>query len=198
MRTMPRAATATIGAAPPVNLPPGTRLRSLTAHGDRRGWLVEAFRAEWEPDVAGAQVNVSSSAPGVLRGSHVHGRHTDYFVLASGAATVGLKDLRRASPAFGRTWLVGLEAQRPEALIVPAGVLHGLYFPVQSLLVSIESETYDPTEEIRCRWDDPQLAIPWPFRDPILSDNDRRAGAFAEVMRALEPWQASFRIPAPG
>src|SRR5436309_14843939 len=89
MRTMPRAATATIGAAPPVNLPPGTRLRSLTAHGDRRGWLVEAFRAEWEPDVAGAQVNVSSSAPGVLRGSHVHGRHTDYFVLASGAATVG-------------------------------------------------------------------------------------------------------------
>ena len=62
-----------------MNLPPGTRLRSLTAHADRRGWLFEAFRAEWEPDVAGAQVNVSSSAPGVLRGSHVHGRHTDYF-----------------------------------------------------------------------------------------------------------------------
>src|SRR5438128_10063524 len=115
MRTMPWAATATIGAAPPVNLPPGTRLRSLTAHGDRRGWLFEAFRAEWEPDVAGAQVNVSSSAPGVLRRSPVHGRHTAYLVLASAAATVGLKALRRASPAFGRTWLVGPHRPRPRA-----------------------------------------------------------------------------------
>src|SRR5437764_1129434 len=103
MRTMPRAATATIGAAPPVNLPPGTRLRSLTAHGDRRGWLVEAFRAEWEPDVAGAQVNVSSSAPGVLRGSHVHGRHTDYFVLAPGPRlTLGLRSVPPTARGPGR------------------------------------------------------------------------------------------------
>ena len=156
------------------------------------------FRAEWEPDVAGAQVNVSSSVPGSLRGTHVHGRHTDYFVLAAGAAAIGLKDLRRASPAFGRTWLVELDARRPEALIVPAGVLHGLYFPVQSLLVSVESDPYDPAEEIRCHWDDPQLAIPWPFHDPILSNDDRRAGAFADMMRALERWQASFRISAGG
>ena len=177
------------------SLPPGVRLRPLLPNPDRRGWLVEAFRAEWEPDVVGAQVNLSSSAPGVLRGSHVHGRHTDYFVLAAGAVTVGLKDLRRMSPAFGDTSLVSLGAECREALIVPPGVLHGLYFDVASLLVSVESETYDPTEEIRCRWDDPQLAIPWPFRAPILSDDDRRAGTFAEAMRALEPWQASFRIP---
>src|SRR2546427_12275186 len=122
MRTMPRAATATIGAAPPVNLPPGTRLRSLTAHGDRRGWLVEAFRAEWEPDDAGAQVNVSSSAQGVLRGSHVHGRHTDYFVLASGAPTVGLNDLRRLPPAFCPTRLLPRLTQRPHPLIDALGV----------------------------------------------------------------------------
>jgi len=177
-----------------VILAPGIRLRPLTVHGDRRGWLFEAFRAEWEADVAGAQVNVSSSAPGVLRGSHVHGRHTDYFVLAAGAAIVGLKDLRRASPVFGRTWLVPLDAQRPEALIVPPGVLHGLYFRVQSLLVSVESHFYDPTEEIRCRWDDPELAIPWPFRHPILSDNDSCAPTFAHAMRALEPWQRCFEI----
>jgi dTDP-4-dehydrorhamnose 3,5-epimerase len=179
-----------------VNLPPGVHLRRLAPHPDRRGWLVEAFRAEWEPNFASAQVNLSSSAPGVLRGSHVHGRHTDYFVLAAGAATVGLKDLRWKSPTFGHTWLVRLEAERPEALIVPPGVLHGLYFAVPSLLVSVESEPYDPTEEIRCRWDDSQLGIAWPFAAPILSDDDRRAVSFAEAMRALEPWQASFRIAA--
>jgi len=167
----------------------------LTPHPDRRGWLVEAFRAEWEPGVAGAQVNVSSSAPRVLRGSHVHIRHTDYFVLAAGTVAIGLKDLRQASPTFGRTWIVDLDARRPEALVVPPGVLHGLYFPVRSLLVSVESDPYDPTEEIRCRWDDPALAIAWPFRAPILSDNDRRAGTFAAAMRALEPWQTSFDVP---
>jgi dTDP-4-dehydrorhamnose 3,5-epimerase len=177
-----------------LNLPPGTTLRSLTPHPDRRGWLMEAFREQWAPGHAGAQVNVTWSRAGALRGSHVHCRHADYFVVAQGRALVGLKDLRRRSPAYGGTALVELRAEAPQALLVPTGVLHGLYFPVDSLLVTVESHPYDPEEEVRCRWDDPALGIPWPFREAILSDADRDAQSFDSLMRAIEPWQERLRL----
>jgi dTDP-4-dehydrorhamnose 3,5-epimerase len=177
-----------------VNLPPGATLRNLRANPDRRGWLMEAFRAEWTSGLAGAQVNVTWSRAGSLRGSHVHHRHADYFVLAQGRSIIGLKDLRRRSAAFGSVHLIELHAESPRALAVPPGVLHGLYFPVDSLLVTVESHAYDPDEELRCRWDDPELGIPWPFRDAILSDADRDAQSFAELMRAIEPWQERFRL----
>jgi dTDP-4-dehydrorhamnose 3,5-epimerase len=177
-----------------MTLPPGTTLRTLTMHPDRRGWLFEAFRQEWVPDLPGAQVNVMWSRAGVMRGSHVHGRHADYFVLAQGKALVGLKDLRKRSPAYGLAAIVEMSADAPQALIVPPGVLHGMYFPTDSVLVTVESETYDPGEEVRCRWNDPELAIPWPFSEAVLSDSDRGAPSYADMMRRIEPWQAGFAV----
>ncbi|MEX2221184.1 MAG: dTDP-4-dehydrorhamnose 3,5-epimerase family protein [Candidatus Rokuibacteriota bacterium] len=173
-------------------LPPGVRLRPLEPHHDRRGWLVEAFRESWAPGVEGAQVNLTWSRAGTLRGSHVHGEHTDYFVLASGRSKVGIRDVRKRSAAFGMTAVVELSSESPSAMIVPPGVLHGLYFPVDSILLTVESRVYDPEEEIRCRWDDPELEIPWPFAAPILSDADRVAQSYREMMAAIEPWQSRY------
>ena len=78
-----------------MTLPLGVRIWPLEPHHDRRGWLVEAFRESWAPGVEGAQVNITWSRAGTLRGSHVHGKHTDYFVLASGRAAVGIRDVRK-------------------------------------------------------------------------------------------------------
>jgi dTDP-4-dehydrorhamnose 3,5-epimerase len=174
--------------------PLGVRIRPLEPHYDRRGWLVEAFRESWAPGVEGAQVNITWSRAGTLRGSHVHGKHTDYFVLASGRAAVGIRDVRKRSPTFGITALVELSSESPSAMTVPPGVLHGLYFPVDSILLTVESRVYDPVEEVRCQWDDPELEIPWPFSSPILSDGDRGAQSYREMMAALEPWQDLYSI----
>lgn len=177
-----------------MTLPSGVQIRPLTPHQDRRGWLVEAFRDSWAPGVGNAQVNLTWSRAGTLRGSHVHGVHTDYFVLASGRVTVGIRDLRKRSPSFGMTALAELTGDSPSAMTVPPGVLHGLYFPLDSLLLTVESHVYDPAEEIRCRWNDPDLAIPWPFADPILSDADRGAQSYRELMATIEPWQDAYPI----
>jgi dTDP-4-dehydrorhamnose 3,5-epimerase len=177
-----------------VTLPPGVRIRPLEPHHDRRGWLVEAFRESWEPGVEGAQVNITWSRARTLRGSHVHGNHTDQFVLASGHAAVGIRDVRKRSPTFGVTALVELSSESPSAMTVPPGVLHGLYFPVDSILVTVESRAYDPEEEVRCRWNDPELQIPWPFCSPILSDADLAAQSYRDMMAAIEPWQGLYSV----
>lgn len=173
-------------------LPRGVTIRPLEPHHDRRGWLVEAFRESWAPGVDGAQVNITWSRAGTLRGSHVHGEHTDYFVMASGRTAVGIRDVRKRSPTFGMTAVVELSSESPSAMTVPPGVLHGLYFPVDSILLTVESRVYDPLEEIRCRWDDPELEIPWPFSAPILSDADRGAQSYREMMAAIAPWQSVY------
>jgi dTDP-4-dehydrorhamnose 3,5-epimerase len=177
-----------------MTLPVGVTIRPLNPHHDRRGWLVEAFRESWVPGLDGAQVNLTWSRAGTLRGSHVHGLHTDYFVVVAGHSVVGLRDVRKRSATFGMTAVVELSGDSPSAMTVPPGVLHGLYFPVDTLLLTVESRVYDPLEEIRCRWDDPELAIPWPFSAPILSDDDQRAPSYREMMVVIEPWQDTYPI----
>ncbi len=177
-----------------MNLPPGTRLVPLERHADRRGWLIEAFRRDWGLGIDGAQVNVTWSRAGTLRGTHVHGVHTDLFFVAVGASVVGLRDIRRRSPAFGAGTLLELKAETQAALLVPPGVVHGLYFPVDSLLVTIEGATYDPREEVRCRWSDPELAIAWPFTSAVLSGEDEAAPSFADMMSFMERWQDRFEV----
>jgi dTDP-4-dehydrorhamnose 3,5-epimerase len=92
------------------------------------------------------------------------------------------------------TAFVELSSDSPSAMIVPPGVLHGLYFPVDSTLLTVESHVYDPVEEVRCQWDDPELEIPWPFSSPILSDGDLKAQSYREMMATIEPWQDLYSI----
>jgi dTDP-4-dehydrorhamnose 3,5-epimerase len=43
------------------------------------------------------------------------------------------------------------------------------------------SSYYDPELETGIAWDDPEIAVDWPVREPILSDRDRSAPRLADV-----------------
>ncbi len=40
---------------------------------------------------------------------------------------------------------------------------------------------YAPAHERTVRWDDPELAIPWPLREPLLSPRDAAAPALRDA-----------------
>jgi dTDP-4-dehydrorhamnose 3,5-epimerase len=44
---------------------------------------------------------------------------------------------------------------------------------------------YDPADEIGIAYDDPELAIPWPADNPILSDRDRRHPRLSDLIDRL-------------
>jgi dTDP-4-dehydrorhamnose 3,5-epimerase len=68
---------------------------------------------------------------------------------------------------------VELSAEGDKALYIPRGVAHGFYTPGGLLLQYLVDEPYSGADEFGVAWDDPSLGIPWPDRDPVLSERDR-------------------------
>lgn len=161
----------------------GVRLLELTRFPDARGWFAEDYRRAWLPDAREmVQGNVSSSRAGVLRGLHFHREQADWWTFLTGAAFVGLFDVRAGSPTHGVG--VGLRIDADDGLkglYIPAGVAHGFYAERDLLLHYLVDAYHTGADEFGVAWDDPGLGIAWPNTEPIVSERDRSNPRLAEV-----------------
>lgn len=174
----------------------GVKIIELTVHGDKRGFFVERFN-EKKFKEAGlptvfAQDNHSRSSPGVLRGLHfqhsppqgklvgaVRGRIWDVAV-----------DVRPNSPTFGEHVGVELSDENGTLLWVPAGFAHGFCVLGEELadVMYKVTETYHAPGEMGLLYNDPALNIPWPIKNPIVSDRDTKLLSFAEYKENPIQW----------
>jgi len=169
----------------------------IARYADERGSFRELWRASTMP--AGfVQANLSVSAPGVLRGLHVHRRQLDHWIVASGRAFVALVDLRTALEAAGsappRPGDVGVATRTlaaDESVTIPAGIAHGFLALEPLELIYLVTNEYDGSDELGFAWDDPLAGVSWPSvpatRDgrPILSDRDRANPTLSELLADL-------------
>ena len=84
-------------------------------------------------------------------------------------------DVRRGSPTFGQWYGVTLDDVNHWQLYVPTGFAHG--FCVLSELADVVyqcTDYYAPQCEQTLLWNDPDLNIPWPVTEPLLSAKDQR------------------------
>ena len=164
----------------------GLLRRTLTAHPDSRGSFMELWRSSWTDDLGSfRQANLSRSGAGVLRGMHFHERQDDLWVVIDGRAFVAAVDLRGALEAEGGpTTTEAFELAAGGAVYLPKGVAHGFYAMEPLALLYLVTTEFDGTDEHGFAWDDPDAAIPWPTRDPLLSDRDRSNPALAVAIGA--------------
>jgi len=171
---------------------PGMFVVEPAVHRDARGFFVETFHEERYRehgiDARFVQDNHSRSGRGTLRGLHAQQPRPQGKLLrvVEGEIWDVAVDARVGSPAFGRHVAVVLSAENFRQVWVPPGLLHG--FCVTSEAAQVEykcTEVYDPGAEFGVRWDDPELAIPWPIRAPLVSEKDRRAPLWREVRDRL-------------
>lgn len=172
-------------------LPKDVRILQLQDHEDARGVFREIFRMPWAAGATPAQWNMAWSKPNALRGVHVHPSHVDHLTVASGEMILGLHDFRPASPTAGLPAMLRLQGDDPYLVEIPTGVAHGFYFPVASLHVYGVSRMFAGPEKFACRWNDPDLGFDWPAETPILSDRDRTAGSYRDLVRMLEAQAAA-------
>ena len=152
-----------------------TYLLETSPEEDERGSVGELLRRSWVLGVEFVQWNVVQSVAGALRGVHWHERHYDLIAPVAGTALLGLADLRPRSPTRRATELIGLDARRLVAVVVPPGVAHGLYSLEPTTLLYAVSRYWDEEDEFGVAFDDPELGISWPVGrgEVILSERDR-------------------------
>lgn len=174
------------GLVDPSALPWRVEVHPIAEHQDDRGSFREIYRQSWSGHGPSVQWNVVRSRGNVLRGVHAHVRHVDYLTMADGEMILGLHDPRPASPSYGRSILLRLEAEDPHLVVVPPGVCHGFFFAEPAVHIYGVSEYWDGLDEFGCAWDDPALNLAWPCEAPVLSDRDRTAGTYAELCASLQ------------
>jgi dTDP-4-dehydrorhamnose 3,5-epimerase len=154
---------------------------------DERGFFVEVFhQARFQAlgiDLAFVQDNHSRSRRGVLRGLHFQDARAPQAKLvrcARGAIFDVVVDIRVGAPTFGRWVGVELSDDNMRQILVPVGFAHG--FAVLSDVADVQykcSAYYDGASDSGIRWDDPDIGVAWPIRDPLLSNRDRGAQTLA-------------------
>ena len=157
---------------------------------DERGFLIESYHrrhyAEHGIDLEFVQENHSKSARNVLRGLHYQDLTAPMAKLVrctAGAIFDVAVDLRVGSPTFGRWVGVELTAENKKQLLVPVGFAHGFAALTEGAELQYKlSGYYTPSAEAAVAWDDPELAIDWPVRDPILSPRDRTAMSLRDYL----------------
>ncbi len=169
---------------------PGVTLAQLTPHRDDRGDFTELFREAWTDAIEPSQWNLVRSRPQVLRGVHVHLKHVDYLHAAMGTMLIGMCDLRSESPTFRKSLVLELSSDRPQGLVIPSGVAHGFYHTGETIHVYAMDRYFGTDPHLGCRWDDPEMAIPWPTIDPIISPRDAELPNLHDLMADFEPQRA--------
>jgi dTDP-4-dehydrorhamnose 3,5-epimerase len=139
--------------------------KALRKFHDSRGWLCELFRHDELPgEFHPVMAYISLTEPGVARGPHEHVDQADYFgFLGPGNFKMYMWDLRVKSPSYLAFQTDVLGADKPMALVVPAGVVHayknvsaepGIVFNCPNRLYRGPGKK-DPVDEIRHE-DDPK------------------------------------------
>jgi dTDP-4-dehydrorhamnose 3,5-epimerase len=163
---------------------PDVLLLEPSVHLDTRGYFLESWREDRLQAIGiqhhFVQDNHSHSVRGTLRGLHYQlGTPQGKLVqVVTGTVFDVAVDLRRSSPTFGCWVSETLEASEHRQMWIPPGFAHGFYTLSESAdLLYKCTAYYTPADDRTVRWDDPDLAIPWPLLEtpPTLSPKDAAA-----------------------
>jgi len=158
---------------------------------DERGFFLESWSKR---DFAAAGITAefvqdshSASRYGVLRGLHYQDMRMPVGKLVR--CTVGrildvAVDLRANSSTYGKWFSIELNAENKFQLWVPVGFAHGFatiseYCEVQYK----QTEFYNPAAEGGIAWNDPDIAVQWPYANPVLSQKDSQQKTFVEYRK---------------
>ena len=164
--------------------------------GDERGFFQETWNlrryTEAGLDRHFVQDNLSLSRKGILRGLHFQnpGPQGKLVYVLQGEVFDVAVDVRADSPTFGQWYGVTLSAENHHQLFVPEGFAHGFCVTSETALFAYKcTDFYNPKAEFSLLWNDPDIGIDWPIKNPELSEKDKNGQSLSEFSRdSLAVW----------
>ena len=147
---------------------------------DERGFFMEAYKhsefAAFGIAKPFVQDNHSRSTRGVLRGLHYQNppmAQAKLVRVVVGEIFDVAVDIRRDSPTYGQWVAQNLSAASKRMLYIPEGFAHGFCaLSEEAEVVYKVTAEYSPQHEAGVVWNDPEIGIEWPVRQPIVSAKD--------------------------
>ncbi|NNF99188.1 MAG: dTDP-4-dehydrorhamnose 3,5-epimerase [Desulfobacteraceae bacterium] len=147
---------------------------------DERGKFMETYHqsryVENKINVTFVQDNLSYSKKHTLRGLHYQypNAQAKLVQVLKGEVFDVAVDIRFGSPTFGKWVGEILSDQNCRQLYIPKGFAHGFCVLSEEAIFSYKcSDFFTPENESGVIWNDPDICIEWPLKNPILSDKDQ-------------------------
>jgi dTDP-4-dehydrorhamnose 3,5-epimerase len=158
---------------------------------DNRGWFFEFYKEEtlrkhgiptYFP-----QENMSCSKKGVIRGMHFQRapyQQGKLVTVIRGKVLDVAVDLRKGSATFGKVYYCELDGEKHNMLMVPEGFAHGFASLEDDTLFHYKcTNVYSKAHEGGVVWNDPELNIKWPVKNPFVSEKDAQLPELSELLR---------------
>ncbi len=151
---------------------------------DFRGEHVETFSArEYDfADEHGCKIefvedDISTSKYGILKGLHGDAETWKLIHCILGEIHVVVVDMRKNSPSYLKWEAFTINEKNRMQLLIPAGCVNGHVCLSENCILSYKQSKYytGAGNQLSVRWDDPAFNIPWPVKEPILSERDAAA-----------------------
>ena len=151
---------------------------------DNRGYFRELFaekiiKKKFLFDV------ISYSKKGVLRGLHFQTVNPQgkYISVLRGKVFDVVVDLRKKSKTFGKYYSAILSEKSNISMFIPEGFAHGFCTLENNTIMLYKCTNYrNEKTENGLLWNDKDLKIKWPVKNPIISKKDKNAQSFKYIV----------------
>ena len=158
---------------------PGLLVLERPIHSDERGFFRELFHKDELEQMAGikfdgVQMNHSHSVPGVIRGIHAESWNKIIYPVC-GQVFIAIVDIRPDSPTFAKVETFNIGEDNRIGLFIPNGLANSLCAIGPNIVdyIYLVDAYYDGSDTRAIAWDDPDLNINWPIKNPIISERDK-------------------------
>ena len=159
-------------------------------YSDNRGYFMETWQAGRYFSLGlketFLQDNISFSRKDVLRGLHFQSPNSQgkLATCLMGKVFDVVVDIRRDSKTFGKHFGICLSQTEKLQIYVPPGFAHGFIVLSDWALFSYKcTMLYSPASEHCILWNDPDIAIPWPVKQPVISAKDSQGVSLKEWLQ---------------
>ncbi len=158
---------------------PGVLILEPDVFSDERGFFLETWNSSHYENVgirgSFVQDNISFSKKGVLRGLHFQYPQSQgkLVQVLSGEVVDVAVDIRKGSPTFGQWVSEVLSDANHKQMNIPSGFAHAYCVTSETAVFSYMcTDFYNPASESGIIWNDPDINIDWPIKEPVLSLKD--------------------------
>ena len=122
----------------------------------------------------------------VIRGLHLQTKYLQekYVSVLKGAIIDVAVDLRKKSKTYGKHYKIILSDANAKSIFIPAGFAHGFLALKKENIIYYTCTNYRSAKhEVGILWNDKDLKIKWPIKNPVISKKDKKNIKFTDFKK---------------